>query len=362
MTAKTALYGSVAALALVMGADRGFAIEPGSFGQTLGGATIGAPIAAPAPPGVYGILENFIAPASVGSGQNLGNTVVVPLWSPTLLWSTGYKILGANLSMAVVQPFYYDIAYPSNGASLAGNASGPPFGGAIVFPTMANTLITPVLLSWKLGNGWFAGAGFTFMAPDGSRYNGTNNPDYWTYEPRASLAYLSPTWHLTANLKYDINQASAGHTGNYQIAANLPFPLGFGGTPLAPVIAGIGNGYRSGQQAFLDLAATYKVGKWELGPVAALKWQTTADSPGGGFTCAQLAATLPASLGCGRATNYAVGGLIGYDFGPVNFQVWAVDSVYTKDDFAGWGIYTRMAFKLWGDEPKMFTKAISPRY
>jgi hypothetical protein len=272
-------------------------------------------------------------------------------------------VLGANLSMAVVQPFYNVTAYPSNGASLAGNTSGPPFGNAILFENTANTLITPALLSWKLGNGWFANAGFTFMAPDGSKYNGTNNPDYWSYEPRAALAYLSPTWHLTANFKYDINTASSGHTGTYQLAANLPFPLGFGGTPLAATVAGIGNGSTSGQQAFLDLAATYRTGKWEFGPVAALKWQTTADTPGGGFTCAQLAAALPASLGCGRATNYAVGGLIGYNFGPVDFQVWLLDSVYAQDDYKGLAVFSRISFKLWGDEPKpMLTKAISPRY
>jgi hypothetical protein len=172
------------------------------------------------------------------------------------------------------------------------------------------------------------------------------------FEPRASLAYLGPTWHLMANLKYDINTASTGHTGAYQIAANLPFPAGFGGTPLAAAVAGIGNGYTSGQVAWLDLTATYMIGKWELGPVAYFKWQTTADSPGGGQTCASLAANpfIPVTLQCGRAINYAVGGLVGYDFGPVHLQVWATDNVFTRDDFAGWGVYTRLAFKLWGPD------------
>jgi hypothetical protein len=346
------VHGALVGLALVVGVDRGFAFEPGNFGQSLSGDTIGAPLAAPAPPGVYGVLDAFIGPTGVGTGQKLGTTVTVPLWAPTLFWSTGYQFLGANLSMAVAQPFYYVAAYPSNGASLAGNGSGPPFGGATWFETTSNTRFTPILLSWKLGHGWFAAAGFTFMAPDGSRYNGTTDPDYWTFEPRASLAYIDQNWHLTANFKYDINEASAGRTGGYQIAANLPFPAGFGGTALAPLVASIGNGYLSGQTAFLDLAATYKFGKFEIGPVAALKWQTTGDSPGGGFTCATLAASafIPATLGCGRATNHAVGGLIGYNMGPVDLQVWAVDSVYTRDDYAGWGIYTRLTYKIWGPD------------
>jgi hypothetical protein len=352
---------AAAGLALVGGADRGFAMEPGNFGQTLAGATIGAVIAAPAPPGVYIVMDSFIGPRGTGVGQNLGTNVAVPLWAPTLYWSTGWQFLGANVAGAVVQPFYYVAAYPTNGATLGGNGSGPPFGGAVWFENTANTLFTPLILQWNLGHGWFADLGVTFIFPDGSRYNGTNNPDYFTVEPRGGVAYIDKDWHFTANFKYDINQASTGHTGTYQIAANLPFPLGFGGTPLAATIAGIGNGYRSGNELFGDFALTHIFGKLEIGPVASFKVQTTTDSAGGGFTCAQLSAVLPANLGCGKATNVAVGGLVGYNFGPVDWQVWIEDSVYTRDDYAGWGIFTRLTYKLWGpDAPApskpMYTK------
>ena len=321
------LYGAVLGLALIIGADRGFALEPGDFGQTLSGAYIGAPIAAPAPPGLYGALEMFDGPSGKGAGQNKGTTVSVPLWIPTAFWSSGYRILGANLAMELEVPFYFTAAYATG--------SGPP-APAIWFDTIANTRITPVLLEWSLGNGWFVAPGITLIVPDGSRYNGTLNPDYFTTEPRLSVAYLTKDWHVTANFLYDINSASAGHTGSYQI--------------FAPAFAGIGNGYTSGQEAFLDVAATYQWGKWEIGPVAAFKWQTTSDTPGGGFSCAALALALPAGLGCGRAANTSVGGLIGYNFGLVDVQVYATDSVYTKDDYGGWGIFGRLTFKLWGPE------------
>jgi hypothetical protein len=361
---------AVAGLALVAGADRGFAMEPGNFGQTLAGATIGAVIAAPAPPGVYIVMDSFIGPQGRGTGQNLGTSVTVPLWGPTLYWSTGYQFLGANVAGAVVQPFYYTAAYPTNGATLGGNGSGPPFGGAVWFETTGNTLITPVILQWTLGHGWFADLGVTLIAPDGSRYNGTLNPDYFTVEPRGGVAYIDKDWHFTANFKYDINQASKGTTGTYQIAANLPFPTGFGGTPLAATIAGIGNGYRSGNEFFADVALTHLFGKLEIGPVASFKYQTSNDTPGGtnlgtgrAFTCADLvtAGLAAAGLGCGNAANVAVGGLVGYNFGPVDWQVWIVDSVYTRDDFAGWGVFTRLTYKLWGpDAPApskpMYTK------
>lgn len=346
----TTLCGAVAALGLAVGAERATAMEPGNFGQTLQGATVGAVIAAPAPPGVYIVLDQFVGPNGTGVGQNLGTNVTVPLWGPTLYWSTGWKFLGANVAGAVVQPFYYTAAFPTNGTTLGGNGNGPPFGNSIWFETTGNTLFTPIILQWTLGQGWFADLGVTLIAPDGSHYNGTLNPDYWTVEPRGGVAYIDQNWHFNANFKYDINGTSAGHTGTYQIAANLPFPLGFGGTPLAPTVIGIGNGYRSGQELFGDISLTHQFGKAEFGPVAAFKWQTTDDSPGNGFTCAQLAAAFPANLGCGKASNVSVGALGGYNFGPVNWQVWIVDSVEAHDDFKGWGIFTRLAFKVWGPD------------
>jgi hypothetical protein len=128
--------------------------------------------------------------------------------------------------------------------------------------------------------------------------------------------------------------------------------LGFGGTPLASTIAGIGNGYRSGNELFGDFSLTYQFGKLEVGPVAYFKAQTTSDSPGNGFTCAQLSGVLglPANLQCGKATNVGVGGLVGYNFGPVNWQVYVTDTVAEQDDFRGWGIYTRLTYKLWGPD------------
>jgi len=105
------------------------------------------------------VNETFIGPHGVGVGQNRGTDITVPLWGPTLYWSTGWQFLGANVAGAVVQPFYYTAAYPSNGTTLGGNGSGPPFGNTIWFENTANTLFTPVILQWTLGNGWFADLG-----------------------------------------------------------------------------------------------------------------------------------------------------------------------------------------------------------
>jgi hypothetical protein len=344
----TAVCGAVAALGLAVGAERAAAMEPGNFGQTIPGGTVGAVIAAPAPPGVYIVNDAIIGPGLVGVGQNLGTKVTIPLWAPTLYWSTGWQFLGANIAGAVVQPFYYTAAYPTNGATLGGNGNGPPFGGTVWFETTANTLFTPIILQWTLGHGWFADLGVTLIAPDGSHYNGTLNPDYFTIEPRGGVAYIDQNWHFTANFKYDINTDSKGHTGTYQIIANSP-PVLFN-PALAATIVGFGNGYRTGDQLFGDFALTYLFGRLEVGPVAFFRQQTTDDRPGSGFSCVQVAAVLGQNLSCGKSADISVGGLVGYNFGPVNWQVYITDSVYHKDEFEGWGIFTRMTYKLWGPD------------
>ena len=45
------------------------------------------------------------------------------------------------------------------------------------------------------------------------------------------------------------------------------------------------------------------------------------------------------------------GALVGYNFGPVDLQVWATDSFHVKDDFGGWGIFGKLVFKLAGSDP-----------
>lgn len=36
-------------------------------------------------------------------------------------------------------------------------------------------------------------------------------------------------------------------------------------------------------------------------------------------------------VACGRATQYGLGGLVGYDFGPVNLKFYVTDTVYNRD-------------------------------
>jgi hypothetical protein len=321
---------SCTALAVLMSgvtAHKVVALEPGDLQQYFRGITIGDPLGATPPPGVYFENTNLYAPGVAGRGQLGAYKANGLLDSPTVYWSTGYNFLGASVAASISQPFYQVGVWSNSGA-------GPPYGSATLYPTVSNTWLNPFTLSWNLGAGLFASAAFDFYIPDGSRYDGTTNPDYWTFQPRASISYLANGWDLSATFLYNVSTASAGHTGP------------FAGTPASV----FGVGYRSGDQAFLDVTATKKFGKWEIGPVGYLAWQTTSDSPGGGFSCASMGAATAGLLTCGRATDYALGALIGYDFGPVALKFTVTDSVHTRDDFGGLAVWTKLSFQLWGSE------------
>jgi hypothetical protein len=52
----------------------------------------------------------------------------------------------------------------------------------------------------------------------------------------------------------------------------------------------------------------------------------------------------------GRATDVAIGALIGYDFGSLVLKLYVTDSIYTKDDFGAVAIWTKLSFKIWGPD------------
>ena len=341
---KNVVLGSAAAALIIGGATgKSFAIESGSF-QYLAGGSIGIPGGASAPPGLYtgftsayGLYGGMTGnQGGTGPGGGKGNQLGSFIGSVPLLWSTGWNFLGANYSMLLVQPFVTAYVGPP-GQGSATCAAGPAFGPGAVGNSCAfqqmfiNTVWQPLNLSWNLGGGWFTDVAFTFQGPDGTHALGTANPDFWNFAPGFAVSYLSGSWNASANLAYNIYTASGGNSANLAGTA-------------------FGNGYTSGNQFVGDLHALYKIGKWELGPVGYFVWQTTADKAGG-TGCAGLAASPLAGLGCANQNFVGVGGLVGYDFGPVDLQVWATDTVWQQNTGeSGWIIWSRLSFRIWGPE------------
>ncbi len=325
----------LAAIALGGVASSASAMESGTFQNRLNGATIGLPLGALPPPGLYtGLATAYLgmlsgsgtSGASTGNqcapGVAAGSCRVLPAIAQAvpLLWVPGWSFFGANYSASVVEAFYVFTACGAGAGNAGGGCGGaaPIAGGGFVY---TNTFFQPINLSWNLGGGWFVATAFSFTAPTGTRQTGTPNPDYWTFEPSISFSYLGNNWVASANFFYDINTKSQ----NVCCAAT--------------------GSITSGNALYGDLTAVYKIGKWSIGPVGYFETQTTADT--GGCTPA------PGVNLCGRYQTAAAGGLIGYDFGPVDLQVWVTDSFVGRDTPQGSGglnVWSRIGFKIWGPE------------
>jgi hypothetical protein len=146
----------------------------------------------------------------------------------------------------------------------------------------------------------------------------------WTFEPSVSFSYLGQNWVASANFFYDINTRSQGSC----CAATQ---------------------ITSGNALYGDLTAVYKLGKWSIGPVGYFEFQTTNDTGPG------CSVPNPVNGGamCGKVQKAAAGGLVGYDFGPVDLQVWFTDQFWGQDSPVGPGnfdVWMRLGFKIWGFE------------
>ena len=332
---RNIVLGGIAALAIGGVAGSATAMESGTFQNRLNGATIGLPLGAAAPPGIYTGLETAYLGVSTGtSGPSTGNQCVgttggacakLPAIAQAvpLLWVPGWNFLGATYSASLVQAFYMFTTCGSPGGSCSGGS--PITSGGMVY---TNTFFNPIALSWNLGGGLFVSAGFNFTAPTGTKGGGsfanfTPNPSYWTLEPSFAVSYLGSNWVMSANFFYDINTASSG---------------------TCCVSGALNNGLKitSGNALYGDLMALYKFGKWSVGPVGYFEVQTTSDT-----------GCDPAGALCGKYQTAAAGALVGYNFGPVDLQVWFTDQFVGQDTPAGKGsldVWTRIGFRLWGPE------------
>jgi hypothetical protein len=328
---KIVLGAATAGLFMSGAVSQSFAIEPGDFTNYLRGATQGLPLGAAPPPGLYGSYSPNATGLGGGAGKGdaaIPGAATAPAFGAgfALLWVPGWKIFGGDYEFAVVQGLYFATNEPN---------LNPPFAvstNAMISPELANTDWTPIAVAWALGHGFFVSAAVHIDAPIGSQWGSTaadvnTNPDYWTVAPAFAVSYLDANWLLSANFRYDIAFASPGRT-----------------TALPTFLPAAANGYINGNELFGDFTALYKVGKWSFGPVGYFEAQTTQDRPGGGIACTPGI--------CGFQSQIDVGGLVGYDFGPVAFQVWADYAVECQNCVGanGWDVWGRVSFKIWGPD------------
>jgi hypothetical protein len=304
------------------------AIEAGVAAQTKAGAFIGASADVPAP-GIYMFNQFFTYQANLagpGTGPALGNNTKVGVQAAVdvqgFLFVPGWTFLGATYDAVIVQPFVEQSVGLPVDAQFAG---------------VHNTNIVPVELSWKLADSGFAiKTGLGIYTPDGTVNGvyGTGNAGspFWTFQPELIGSYLKDGWNLSAAIYEEL------HTRNTV------------------------SQYTTGNILHADFTATKTIGKWTLGPVAYYYGQVSNDSCTA--TCAYATGTL---LNAQRFNIWAVGGLVGYDFGPAALSVWATQEVSAKasnpaavaatgDDSSlvpqGLTVFATLNYRLWApDEP-----------
>jgi hypothetical protein len=176
-----------------------------------------------------------------------GNTVIVDI--PVLAWATPWHIAGGRLQFLLATPV----------VDVAGN-------------TGAYNIFGAAQLAWNLGGGWgasYAAGGYTDAPSDWGVQSSSFNQ-------RFAVSYTGGGWNLTANLIHGIQSDD-----NISDFVNL------------------------------DLTATKKFGKWELGLV--------------GFGSKDLD-------GPNKASQFALGGLVGYNFGPVIWQAYLTRDI-TEENY-----------------------------
>ena len=152
-----------------------------------------------------------------------------------------------------------------------------------------------VQLAWDLGNGW----GFSYLLGGYTTSDQSVAFSSGSLNQRFALSYTADGWDLTANAIWGIQFDQV--TGKPQISP-CPVSLAFPNNGCNPNFLNV------------DLTATKKFGKWEVGPV--------------GYYSTDLSAPVSDYQ---KQSQFALGGLIGYYFDRAILQAYVTSDVYEKN-------------------------------
>jgi Putative MetA-pathway of phenol degradation len=229
------------------------------------GSSVGLPAGAPLPPGFY-----FIDTASWGERSTSPNTAV-GVNIPVLAWSTPWTLLGARVQFLVAAP---QVEVGVDHTTYSAGMYNPLFAGQ---------------LAWDLGGGF----GFTYTLGGFAGVNTSVSFDTSSLNQQFALSYTANGWNLTANTIWGIQAQAVTATLNPDFVN-------------------------------VDLTATKKFGKWELGAV--------------GFGSSDVSSPIPTYQ---RQSQFALGGLVGYDFGTLVLQTFLTRDV-VEHNYGGYDT------RLWG--------------
>ena len=255
---------------------------------------------APLPEGIYAIntfdYGRRDAPGSINLGVNV----------PILVYSTGLKLFGAAVEPLIAVPsIFIDTRNPAGIPNSSTSTFYNPFIANILAWDLGNHVNVAYLLGAYLpfgDHGSLIGAGGALAAPTLPQLASA------TIRNEGAITYNGEGLNLTAAL-----------THGYTVDDHARFGGRFGSLAGPQAQADWLN---------LDLTATKTFGKFEIGAVAFGSYDLPVNRRD------------PLYTGYARLGQFAVGGLIGYNFGPVVAQVYVTRDVaqknYGSSDTRGW--------------------------
>ena len=250
---------------------------------TVPGEQVGLATGAPLPEGIYAINTFTYRSQDIAGADTAVNV-------PVLVWATPYVPFGGRLTFLVAPPTVFTFSRAAGGRDTSINV-GTFVGGLWAFDLGGNIGVS--LLGGSYLNELNAGRG-----------GGLNILASNTYRVGGAISYTGDGYNLTANLTYNFYDSPARFDGRNGIP-------GFFG----PV--------QASDALNLDLTATKKFGKFEIG---AIGYGTVNLDPNLLVTPFALDPVL-AGRRIGRGGRFALGGLIGYDFGPFSVQAYVARDV-----------------------------------
>jgi hypothetical protein len=261
---------------------------------TQQGATVGVAAGAPLPEGLY--FDNTADWGCRDSNPISCLAITIPVFT----WSTPWTLAGARVQFFALTPV------------IETGVSHTSYQASFYNPALLGQL------AWDLGNGFgFSYALGAYFDVDQAVAFSSNS-----LNQRFALSYTGGGWNLTANVIYGIQLDSV--TNRPQISP-CPAPFSFQGC--------------NPDFTNLDLTATKTFGSWEFGAVA--------------YGTTDLTSPIAAYQ---KQSEFAVGGLVGYDFGPLKLQAYVTTDVFERNfggrDTRGW---FRLSIPIWKQavlEPK----------
>jgi hypothetical protein len=267
---------ALAALLMTLG-TAALAREPGIGPIVPAGASLGVPIAANPPPGLFFSLRNTVSTGQLKDDQGRDGGVDLALRSSLLQlhYTPGLTLLGGDFRAMLMVPLLH--LDQTTGAPL------PPFlHGSMSGFGLGDIGISPFNLSWMTQPGVFWTIGTSINLPSGKfDANGLSyGTNVWGGTLEAGYSDLRFGWNKSAHLVYS-TQATNKDTS-----------------------------YTSGDELLLNLTAMKTLGSYSLGPVAYWRKQIADDANRGSFYGGATAGRAEQiGLGLGYARQMAGGEL-----------------------------------------------------